>query len=72
VDGTAETGVAACDCARLGEGCVAAGGLSDPRHGLSLWPCLWINPVDRWTLNDPQHTPHMPTSFGVFWRLPLH
>jgi len=31
VDGTAEAGVAACDCARLGAGCVAAGGLSDAR-----------------------------------------
>ena len=65
--------MAASGCARLGEGYVAdadAGGLSDPPHGLSLCPCLWIKPMDRWTLNDPQHTPHRPTSFGVFW-LPM-
>ena len=59
-------------CDRLSGGWVAdvaAGGLSDPRHGLSLWPCLWIKPVDRWILNEPQHTPHMPTSFCGFWLL---
>jgi len=38
---------------------VLTGGLSDPGHGLSLWPCLWRWPVALWILKLAQQTPFL-------------
>jgi len=45
---------------------VLIGGLSDPGHGLSLLPCLWTWPVDRWILKVAQQTLQVPVSLGHF------